>query len=441
MSILRRVVVRPATAAGRLCRDETGAIAIMSALLLVVVCGAVGLGIDMGMWYRTERAAQNAADAAAIAAAMDGSATYATTGKAVAATYGFVDGSDGATVSVVSNQTCPGGSPTTCYKASVTQVAPVFFSGVLGVHAPVLASSTLVNPTSGPEIHSYCLVALGNSGTSPAVLANGVPKADLTGCSVYSGNDMTCHGHDLGATYGDAVGTDSGCGATGINDVPTINDPYSSLASNIPTNTCASYPQEPTKRQDPALPATNLWSGAKTLPATQSICGDLQLTGDVTLTTTSPGSLLVIYNGQLDTNGYTLQTASGSALTIIFSGSNGSYTHAPTGGGTLNFRAPSSGTWSGIAIYQDPALTSGVNISAAGNSPTWDITGVVYLPHASVTFSGAVNKSNNGADCFVLVVDNVTFNGTGSILDHGGCTTAGATMPIDNVPGAPALVQ
>jgi hypothetical protein len=93
-----------------------------------------------------------------------------------------------------------------------------------------------------------------------------------------------------------------------------------------------------------------------------------------------------------------------------------------------------------VAIYQDPALTTGVDITYAGNSPTWDITGLVYLPHASVTFKGAVNKSSNGASCFALVVDNITIDGTGDILATGGCAAAGLTLPTDNV-AAIALVK
>jgi hypothetical protein len=171
------------------------------------------------------------------------------------------------------------------------------------------------------------------------------------------------------------------------------------------------------------------------------ICGDLQLTGDVTIDAPT-GAVLVIQNGQLDTNGHTLSTANGSALTVVFSGDNtAGYTHAPTGGGTLDIAAPTSGAWSGVAIYQNPGLTLGVDISAAGNSPTWDITGLVYLPHSSVTFSGVVNKSSNGQSCFVLVVDNVTINGTGSILSHGGCGPAGLTMPQGTVPGRGQLVN
>jgi hypothetical protein len=144
------------------------------------------------------------------------------------------------------------------------------------------------------------------------------------------------------------------------------------------------------------------------------------LTGNTTLNNT----VLVIENGQLDTNGYTFK---GSGLTVVFSGTNGgSYQHIPSTGGTLDIAAPTSGTWSGVAIYQDPALAGGVDISAAGNSPTWNITGLVYLPHSSVTFSGAVNKSSTGQSCFELVVDNITINGTGSIFANDTqCSSAG----------------
>jgi Putative Flp pilus-assembly TadE/G-like len=421
-----------------LSQDESGVVAVVMALALTAVIGMAGLAIDIAMWYRSNRAMQNAADSAAIAAALNGTNSYQDEAKAIAARYGFVDGVNGVAVTALNNQACPDGA-TDCFLVTVAQNSvPRLFSQVIGNFSASLGGSAMAGNS---QTHSYCLLALASSGTDPAILTNGAPKADLTGCSLMSNTGATCHGHNLNATYGDAHETNDGCGITEASNVSTVADPYSSLASNVPADNCGgSYPQEPTKKKGTALPATNQWSGAKTLAATQQICGDLQLTGITTLTTASPGSVLVIYNGRLDTNGFTLQTAAGSALTIIFSGSAGSYTHAPTGGGTLDFPAPTSGTWKGIAIYQDPALTTGVDISAAGNSPTWDITGVVYLPHSSVTFSGAVNKSSNGASCFELVVDNITINGTGSILAHGGCAAAGVTLPTNNV-GAIALVK
>jgi Putative Flp pilus-assembly TadE/G-like len=426
-------------------QDEDGVVAVLTALALTVLIGIVGLAIDVGMWYRTDRALQNAADAAVIAAALNGSSSsFRDEAKAVAAKYGFVDGSNGITVNAWNDQTCPGGA-TDCYLVTIAQDSPPrFFSPVVGNFAPSLAGSAMAG---GSQTHSYCLLALASTGTDPAIQTNGAPKADLSNCSLMSNTGATCNGHNLNATYGDAHKTNDGCGITVASNVPVVADPYSSLAANIPADNCGgSYPQESAGKQ-------TTWSGNKTLAATTQICGDLQLTGNVILTTASPGSVLVIYNGQLDTGGCkkgcTLQTAAGSALTIIFSGSDPSekYTHAPTGGGTLDIQAPTSGTWQGIAIYQDPALKNAtpancnyIDICAAGNSPTWDITGVVYLPHSSVTFSGAVNKSSNGQSCFLLVVDNITINGTGSILAHGSCAAAGVTLPTNNV-GAIALLK
>jgi hypothetical protein len=121
-------------------------------------------------------------------------------------------------------------------------------------------------------------------------------------------------------------------------------------------------------------PLSNQWTGSQSLPTGNTkICGDLQLTGNVTINTVlgGPGAVLVIYNGQLD-NGYTITTSNGSAATVAFSGDNsGTYTHAPTGGGKIDIAAPTSdlSPWKGVAMYQDPKLTIGVDISEAGNTP------------------------------------------------------------------------
>ena len=440
LATLRNRVTRPPKYRSRtlsVWSDEGGAVSLIFALGATVLIAILGLGVDLGNWYRTDRELQDAADAAAIAAARNGTSSYASEAKAVTAQYGFVDGANGITVTPSNNQTCPNGQ-TNCYLVTVALAsAPQFFSQLVGLPAPSLSGAAMAG---GAQTHTYCLIALASSGTDPAIQGNGVPAANLDNCNIMSNTGMTCNGHNTGATNGDAHGTDSGCGITQNSNVPPLPDPYKSLASNIPANTCGSYPQEPGKHGGSPLPASNQWLGPTTLPATTIICGDLQLLGDTTLTTASPGSVLVIENGQLDTNGYTLATAAGSALTIIFSGTSGSYTHAPTGGGTLNFNAPTSGAWSGVAIYQDPALTTGVDISAAGATPNWYISGLVYLPHSSVLFSGAVNKSSNGASCFALVVDNITINGTGEILKTGGCAAAGLNLPSNTV-GTVGLVQ
>ena len=451
--LLRAAMARPLSSVLSIWSDKSGVTIVIVGLVAALVIAIVGLGVDVVGWYRTDRAMQNAADSAAVAAATNGTSTYQNEAKAVAAQYGYVDGSPGIHVTAVNGQTCPNGE-TNCYKVTVAMdTAPQFFSQVVGLPAPPLSSAAMAG---GDQIHQYCLLALASDGTDPAITSHGAASANMTGCNIMSNTGSTCTGHNLQATNGDAHGTNSGCGISEHSNVRAVSDPYSGLASNIPANTCGStYYSEPTKKSSSPLPSSNQWPNAitgGTLPSTLTICGDLQLTANVTLTTPSGGTVLVIRNGVLDLASYVLKTASGSALTIIFSGPDpsGSYNHYPIDNSgsaatdcsvsCINIQAPTTGTWKGVAVYQDPSLTKNVSFTYTGNSPTWDITGLIYLPHANATFKGAVNKSSYGASCFVLVVDSVLIDGTGSIEETGGCGAAGLTMPTDTVQGA-SLVQ
>jgi hypothetical protein len=115
---------------------------------------------------------------------------------------------------------------------------------------------------------------------------------------------------------------------------------------------------------------------------------------------------------------------------------NQTYLHYPTNSGTLDIAAPTSGTWSGMALYQDPNLTEppgggNLDVTYKGNQPTWDISGMVYLPNSSVTMSGAVNKATNGLNCLGMTVDNLLINGTGSIFaNNTQCSAAGLNLPM-----------
>jgi hypothetical protein len=49
---------------------------------------------------------------------------------------------------------------------------------------------------------------------------------------------------------------------------------------------------------------------------------------------------------------------------------------------------------------------------------------LVYMPHATVTLKGAVDKATNGKSCVVMVANNFQISGTAGILqtDIGQCT-------------------
>jgi len=432
----------------RFAREARGNIAIMAALTVPVVAGGFGLGSEVVSWYATERSLQAAADSAAIAAATNSGADFDVEAKAVALKYGYSHGVKNVTVAALASQACPSGG-SNCYKVTITKTVPVLLAQMVayrgdttlgGSAAKRITASAVSVQANAPR--EYCVVALASSGYSPGIRTNGGPKADMRGCSVMSNTSATCNGHNLDADNGDAHGTNDGCGNVQHSQVPEIGDRYAALASNIPRDDCGNfYPKAPQKKNDSQLPEENILSGFYVWGSNKSVCGDVQLEADTQIQSDTNGAVLYLRNGKLDLNGFKLSTVNGSYLTIVFTGTAGAYEHMPTGGGMLDITAPTRGKWSGVSIYQDPALTQGVDISDAGNSPTWNITGLVYLPHANVKFSGAVNKSSNGFSCFVLVVDNLLINGTGSILARDQCRQAGLTMPTNPVLSRGKLVS
>jgi Flp pilus assembly protein TadG len=443
----------------RLRADERGTVAVIMGVLIIPLVGALGIGFEVSNWYMTTRGMQNAADAAALAAATNGGSNYDVEARAVAAQYGFVNGTNTISIAVSNTAACPAGG-NTCYSVTISGFTPLLLSQVVGFRGDTnlngtlekqLTSTAVAKPTVQPQ--DICMLALATSGAAQGIRTNGSPTANMNGCNVMSNTAAQCNGSNLGAGLGLAHGTSNGCGATPVSNVKAVTDPYAGFASNIPplsSSGCGgTYPQESHHGNTSSVVTSNQVSGTLSLSAGNNFkCGDQMLTGN-TVINTPPGSpaVLVIENGQLDLNGFSLTTSSGSAVTLVFSGDSGSYTHAPTDNtngntGALDITAPTSGPWSGVAIYQDPSLTSGLDVSAAGNSPTWNISGLVYMPHASVTLKGAIDKGIAGKSCVVLVADNFTISGTAGILktDIGQCSQAGLKMPQATIAGRSALV-
>jgi hypothetical protein len=320
-----------------------------------------------------------------------------------------------------------------------------------------LSAFAVAQPSQKPQ--DVCLLALATSGVAQGIRTNGAPTGNMNGCDSMSNTAAQCNGSNLGLGISFAYGSNNGCGASQIHNNPLTDPYYTQIHGNILAagpNPCGNNPPQESKHGNSysvapsnqlSGPITLTGSSSTTVPANTFWCGDYELTGDVTVTTTGGPAVLYIEDGQLDLNGHTFQTANGSALTIVFSGDNTTYTHGPADntngpGGMLNITAPTFGPWSGMAIVQDPSLTTGVNVSAAGNSPTWDITGLIYMPHATITLKGAIDKSTFGHQCVVMVADNFQISGTGGVMktDIGQCAQAGLTMPQATIPGAAKLV-
>src|SRR5260370_13707750 len=350
----------------RLRKDQGGTVSVIMGLLIVPLVGALGIGFEVANWYMTGRGMQNAADAAALAAATNGGANYDVEAKAVAAKYGFVDGSNTITVAAYNTATCPSGG-NTCYGVTISGAVPLLVSQVVGylgdttlngAAAMQLSSVAIGTPTIKPE--DLCMVALAGSGAAQGIRTNGSTVANMNGCNVMSNTAAQCNGSNLGAGYGFAVGTSNGCGVRPVSNQRAVLDPYANMYTVPPLSDsgCAgNYPQETRHGNAYSVATSNQLSGAMNLAAGNNFkCGDQMLTADVVINTPPrTPAVLVIENGELDLNGHALTTAHGSAGTLVFSGDNsGSYTHAPTdntngSGCRLDLNAPTSGPASGFA--------------------------------------------------------------------------------------------
>src|SRR6476661_4614690 len=220
--------------------DRRGTVAILMGILIIPLVGALGIGFEVSNWYRTVRGMQNAADAAVIAAAVNGGANYDVEAKAVAAQYGFVDGTNRINVTVANNAACPDGSGNTCYSVSISGSVPLLVSQLVGFAGDATVNgvrqknlSSLAVAKAAPQSQNVCLLALASSGAPQGIRTNGAPFGNMNGCDSMSNTAAQCNGHDLGLDISFAVGSNSGCGAKQLPS-PPLADPYESLKSNIP---------------------------------------------------------------------------------------------------------------------------------------------------------------------------------------------------------------
>ncbi len=285
----------------------------------------------------------------------------------------------------------------------------------------------------------FCLLALGSGG----ITGHGIPNASLTNCQAGSNGPEDCTGGNLGVTYSfAAAGDTNACASASSGDltdpaplsdaldagrasnIPTASAANSGCASSVcsggcpPGSAAAKYPQEGSSNFKA--------SGNPFTLINQTIvyCGDFQMSGDQTWLA---GDTLVVENGQFDTSGHTLNATSGS--TIIFNNPTNApanVSYMTNGSGTLNLVAPTSGTWSGIAIYQNPSIPI-QSFIFAGNSPTWNINGLVYIPATDISFRGT--PQDTAHTCFGVVADSIDIRGTGNIIAQNNCASVGATLP------------
>ncbi len=409
-------------------REDEGQVLVLTALSITVLLLMLALAIDAGQLYYTQRQLQTAADAAALAGALETSQCGATSNctamqaaaKAALAEKGInsptfytqcAATTGTGTEITLNNGPCALGSSDPNYKntsyveAVVSRPQATFFAGLMGfksVHVAARSEAAL-----GPP--QFCLYVL-NSNVPQAMLMNGNSSL-VAHCGVQvnsnAGTALLANGHvTLTASAVDVHGGDLLNGNPSVSPTPQVNapvrpDPFANTP--VPSSSgCGSTTTSPYSGAPTQVTVSGGKHAAVFNPGTY--CGGIQLNGNVSANF-NPGTYII--QGPMIVNGG--DTITGNAVTFYFS--SGSLTM--NGNTHADLVAPTTGTYAGILIFQNAADSTTVILNGDTTS-VWQ--GAVYLPGAQLTLNGGANLAAytildvntlivNGNDTFTLGKD------------------------------------
>jgi Flp pilus assembly protein TadG len=432
--------------------NESGNYALIAGLLMPVFVGFAGLGTDTALWMYKHRAMQSAADSGAFSAATAyvnnaAASISALSGqaKAVAGSYGFVDGENGVGVTVNAPYDSRAGSVQVVIQQPQTLLFSSLFLNNLSIRARAVAVGTPAVAGTG------CVLALSQTANA-AVTTKGSSSVVLDQCSLASNSNsssaLTIGGSaQINALSVAVTGGISGPmsqiltppGGITTGSAPTL-DPYAG-ASMCATGQTPCPPSNCNQSNFTAQSALTIGppiqSPAPAVPASFVFCGPTKLNAGAVVTL-NPGIYYFEEDasgkaGSLTVNGGA--TLQGNGVTLVFTSRSGNAfgSAAFNGGATINLTAPIDGPTAGIVIFGDRKMPTGTVFQFNGGAAQ-TINGAIYVTKGAVSFAGG---STTRDACTQLVADTVTFTGNSSFKI--GCTNG--MKQIGSTPSSVRLVQ
>ncbi len=397
---------------------ERGQALILIVFAIVGLVGLTALAVDGGMAYSDRRNAQNAADSAALAAALGHirGRDVNTIALAAAAAEGYDNNGTTNTVTVsvadLSGTSCPNMAVGEDITVQITSVIRTSFAPVVGIRQltnTVRATGRSCLSYIGPLFNGNAIVALGPHGIG--FDGTGNPNWLVSGGGIFSNSSDTPSARCKGAAQVSAPslttvgGTVMKCkasiGSTTSGTTPYTYAQYASLLPPVPT--CNGNARQVGGMW---VQAAGAW-GSKV-----AFNGNMNFAPGLYCVTNSPGP----YHGTIQGNGVTFFLMS-TNFTMKFNG-----------GGNLTATAPKqnpncdpnvAGTcnpYAGVLIFSAPVVSGGVlqntqSIDLRGNG-TGAIAGSVIVPSASVTMFG---NSSGIANNTQVIGYNVNSGGTTDI--------------------------
>ncbi len=422
---------KPFTFLDRFIKDRAGSVLLTFSMAAPFAIALVGFGVEAGLLYRIKRAEQTAADAAALAGAIErgkGETGAIVTNAAlnVATANGFSNGGS-TTVTVNSPPTSglyAGNNAAVEVIITTTQPKIIPMSLIDGGAGDGTTTITSSSVALAEMTGDACVLALDASASS-AVKNSGNATIGMEGCVVAAnstdasaitiGGSSTLTAHSLwtAGNYTQGGSSTLNLASPPMTEMWSLSDPYANLTVTPPSS--CTYTSK------------KINSGAATLsPGTYCKGLDIGAQAVVTLT---PGTYYIDgddlkINGQASvkcpgctgTNGVTFVfTSSGSADDIGIADINA--------GADVKLQAPSDtgNPFAGLLIVQDrKAGTSGVMKLNGGSTQV--LNGAIYTPKSEVQWSGTTDTTTNA--CIEIVARLITFIGN-STIDNSGCSAMG----------------
>lgn len=422
-----RAPVRPRVAPAPLDGEssESGQTTILIALMLgTFLLGFVALAVDVSYFYQQKRAIQAAADAAAVAAAEE--ASYGNTDETAAAQssarrHGFNPKANkhAATVTVRTPATGNYAGNSAYIEVDISQPVSTIFLNILkkstlNVAARAVASAGQSSPT--------CVCLEGPSGTDLS-MSNG-STINLSSCGITvdssSNNAVTMAGGSyLSASSVGSIATNWD-NSGNVNNGAKISS-TTKVVQGISTACKPTVPTVPTYNvaQCTADPLSNYGNGGTSYSIGPGSTYSNTQGGDTvcynSLTVGKNGDRVNLNPGIYVINGGPLHFMSGNGGTSntggdgVFFYLTGSASLVIDNGANVNVSPPTSGTYSGMLLFQDPFDTQ--NVSVQGGSKM-NISGTIFAPAANITLGNGSNTSVNSD----IVAYSMTVNGGGKLV-------------------------
>lgn len=416
-----------------LLRDEQGNILVLLAICMTVLIGFMGMGIDVGMLYRSRQQVQIAADAAAVAAAVDyeynSSIDHAKlAGKAASSTNGFTDGSNGISVTI---NTPPSSGPslgTGYFEAIVQAPNQAMFTRALGFSNFNVSARAVAAVIVGDA----CIWALAKSGVGFNVQGSYDIESPSCGAYIYSTSSdailVNGNGGTMNTKFVDVAGSMVGqqTSPTPVTTNAVIpNSPWGNISDPSPGN-CTAGATLNNASLNGALSADTTTLNNAVAAALASPAGgygyvcftnEVFLSGTLNFGPTAPASssstatpVIYIFEGGLEVNTganvtFGATNMSGSGANLTFSNTNGAMIDIAgcsnplkcsgngsqvtslmqDSGSTLNVYAPTQGAYNGIAIYQ-PTSNTTPTLQLQFGSNGGNLDGYIYAPGTEVYY-------------------------------------------------------